>query len=432
MTSVKDHQGVTIAFDIDGTLFDPDDSAYQATMCELLAAMDLGLDESSAWNAYESLRLMGRAIERLGLRNPNHFRGHAETLASLFVLFADRSRLGGVSRLSPLVRDVMRESLLQLDEALPARGQTDWATRLASERRVRALLKSDVSLGLFRDEVLHVASRSPIAEWSAHYADIETRTSLHDPAPLLDALARRGANLAIISEGLCEVQLAKLARLHIDQRFADRALITQAAGQVAGLDELDRALAPFLDAPDVALDDRQREELSALWRVRCIAAVWATKGPWFFGRCLHALRADPAAPASALEQLACVPCDGWKREPLRFVMIGDRYDRDVAPLHQVVGAGGCLTIRLAAGRYAEEFSESELPADRRPSRSFSSWDAMANYLTDELSRDVVPEMISPPAIADESFRDIGLLTKARQSPFEAVRRIADAIARSKA
>ncbi len=431
MTAVRELQGVTIAFDIDGTLFDPDGSAYQTTTRALLAAMDLGLDESSAWKAYESLRLMGRAIESLELPNPNHFRGHAETLASLFILFADASRLPRVTRLSPLVRDVMHESLSRLDEAMPARGESDWRKRLAAERQARALLKSDVSLEMFRDEVLRVASLSPIADWPAHFAEIESETPLHDPTPLLDALVQRGAHLVVISEGLEVVQRAKLARLGVQDHFINRVFITQAAGQIVGLDELDRTLQPFLEAPDGDFDDASRTELSDLWRMRCIVHLWATKSPWFFGRCLHAIRANPGAPTVALKELAIVPRDQWLRESLRFVMIGDRYDRDVAPLQALVGPSECMTLRLEAGRYAGEFVESELPANRRPSRTFSNWDALSNYLTHELSRDAVPMLNLQPDIVETSSLDAEWPARVGKHSFDSVRSIVRAIAESK-
>jgi FMN phosphatase YigB (HAD superfamily) len=425
---VSDLHGVTIAFDIDGTLFDPDGSSYRRTTRELLASVELGLDERSAWDAYESIRVLGRAMDRLALANANHFRAHPEALAALFLLYAHRSRLSRDSRISIHIRDVIRESLSKLSEALPDRGEADWRRRLASERTVRSLLKCDVGLGVFRDEVRRLAGLPFIKDWAVRYADIETRTPPHDPRPLLDALAARGAYLVVISEGLAEVQQAKLARLGLGEFFAGRALITQNGGNIPGLAELDRTLEPFLDDTGDDFDDSNRAEFTMLWRFRCVAYLWATKSPWFFGRCLHALCANPAAPASALRELAVAPRDAWQRDPMRFVMIGDRYDRDVAPWRELVGSQACLTIRLRAGRYADEFPETELPPDRRPSRTFTNWSELANYLTNELCRSEVPSIAAMPPIVDSSHLGPDLISVGHDSPHEALRLIACAIA----
>ncbi len=425
---MSDLHGVTIAFDVDGTLLDPDGSSYRRTTWELLASVELGLDERSAWDAYESIRVLGRAMERLGLANANHYRSHPEALAALYILYAERPRLPGGIRISVQIRNVIRESLAKLDEALPDRSDADWRRRLADERTVRSLLKCDVGLGILRDEVLRVAALPRIAEWSSLYAEIERRTPVNDPRLLLDALAARGAYLVVISEGLAEAQHSKLARLGLTGLFAGRTLTTQNAGDVPGLDELDRALAPFLDSPDDAFDAQRRAELTALWRFRCIASLWATKSPWFFGRCLHALRANPAAPASALRELAVVSAKAWRTEPLRFVMIGDRYDRDVSPLQELVGPEACLTLRQRAGRYADEFAETELPPDRRPSRTFTNWSELASFLTNELCRNEIPSIAAMPPIVDSSSLVPDVVSAGQDSPYEAVRLIARAVA----
>jgi FMN phosphatase YigB (HAD superfamily) len=290
------------------------------------------------------------------------------------------------------------------------------------------LLKCDVGLGVFRDEVRRLAGLPFIKDWAVRHADIEARTPLHDSRPLLDALAARGASVVVISEGLTGVQQAKLARLGLTGLFAGHALVTQNAGDVPGLDELDRTLAPFLDDSGDDFDDSTRAEFTMLWRFRCVAYLWATKSPWFFGRCLHALRANPAAPASALRELAVASRDAWQRDPMRFVMIGDRYDRDVSPLRELVGTQACLTIRLRAGRYADEFPETELPPDRRPSRTFTNWSGLASFLTNELSRNEIPSITLPPPMVDSSRFGPDLIGDGQDSPHEAVRLIARAIA----
>jgi hypothetical protein len=113
---------------------------------------------------------------------------------------------------------------------------------------------------------------------------------------------------------------------------------------------------------------------------------------------------------------------------MRFVMIGDRYDRDVAPLQELVGGQACLTIRLRAGRYADEFPETELPPDRRPSRTFTDWSELAGFLTNELCRSEIPSIAAMPPIVDSSRFGPDLISVGQDSPHEAVRLIARAVA----
>jgi hypothetical protein len=281
---------------------------------------------------------------------------------------------------------------------------------------------------VFRDEVRRLARLPFVEDWAVRYADIEARTPLHDPGPLLDALAERGANLVVISEGLADVQQAKLARLGLSRLCAGRILITQNAGDIPGLDELDRSLEPFLNDTGDDFDDSTRTEFALLWRFRCVAHLWATKSPWFYGRCLHALHANPTAPASALRELAVVPRDAWRDDPMRFVMIGDRYDRDIAPLCELVGPQACLTIRLRAGRYADEFRETKPPPDRRLSWTFTNWNELTTFLTNDLCRREVPSLAAMPPIVDSSHLGRDILDIGHDSPHEAARHIARAVA----
>ena len=51
--------------------------------------------------------------------------------------------------------------------------------------------------------------------------------------------------------------------------------------------------------------------------------------------------------------------------PIKLAMVGDRYDKDVAPLIELFG-NGVITIRLLYGKYKNEYSVEELEKKRLP------------------------------------------------------------------
>ena len=406
--------GVVVALDVDNTLCDPTGQAYDATVREFLALVDLGLDAPRCFDRYEAVRAAGGALEQLGLANPMHERGHPHGLAALCLTQAT-----GLAILCELGID--REEQADHRAALAELIRQNRAARTGSpESRFRAtreflsFLDESAALRCLRDRVRGVADHPTIVDWSRAYKPIESGHPCEDPRPLVASLIERGAIVVAISQGQTAIQQAKLDRLGLTA-LAGRLLTTQAAADVAGVRELDAAITASVRSldPDPAT--------AVLFRYRCVIDAWATKSPWFYGRCLHAIQSDRDRPQAALCRTSFVPAETWRRRPLHFVMVGDRYDKDVAPVLALLGRDRCLTGRLRLGKYKGLDPCEELPAENRPHHTFDDWPALVCFLTESLTAKSAGSMVPSPAIVDPTMLSLEDVAQGLGSPFEAVR-----------
>jgi hypothetical protein len=292
------------------------------------------------------------------------------------------------------------------------------------------MVAADPRIRLLVSKARHVASLPWVCEWAGSYREIEQRHAPSDPRPLLERIETEGGTVVVITEGRVTTQKEKIERLGLAEFTRDRTLISQAAGQARGADRLHATVDRLLDAldpveagqvemrplersvpewtPDFCervldrLDRRAvsgKEALGVLWPIQGLIRAWSRKTSSFFARCLHAVQKDPRRCESELAALAFVSDGVWHREPLRFVMIGDRYDRDIRPLIDLLGPKAGYRIRLAQGKYGEEFPDAELPIPRRPDRTVRSWPELVEFLSLEFKPDRVHPIGRAPNLA---------------------------------
>lgn len=416
--------GVIVAFDVDNTLLDPTGESYRRTVTEFLSQVDLGLPPDEAYGAYEGVRSHGYALERLGLANPIHHRGHPHALALMCITYGADPALLFELGIKHDERTRGLALLFHLAELHDARRAGPPADRLKAEMLIRGIVDRGLDAQRFRAEVERVAGHRIIAEWAAAYARIERSHESSDPGELIRGIASRGGTPVIISEGQWALQRRKLADLGVASLVSGRALITEAAAQPPALADFELALSDAITAHQEHRRGDVDENLVLLWYYRCVLDDWSAKTPAFYGRCLHALRANAHAAEEALRNFAFVGARDWRENPLRFVMVGDRYDRDVEPLIDLLGAGRATTIRLTQGKYGDQHPSSALPPDKRPFRSIPTWDALCVYLEQELIAEDVISIDMPPAILHGVHHREDLIERGLSSSLAAVRTVA--------
>ena len=419
---------VVIALDIDNTLMDPDGAGYRETTAEFMAFVDIGLSPNERLRAYEGLRARGDALEQLGLGNPLHERNHPEALAVLCVTRCANSGLRRDLQINPDDQPRYREFVIELAKRHDKTGRGSAESRLAAEIAFRRFCTTDPRVVRFCNEVKRVAQYPRITVWAQHYEAIERQRPVTSASLPLDALATRDAIPIVITEGRGDVQARKLDALGLAGSFQDRVLITEAVAAVPGVKKLDEAISRRIDARIRSANDVEDRELSCLWHYRCLIGSWETKTPWFFGRCLHAIQNQPRYPALELSRPVFVPADRWGERPLYFVMVGDRYDKDIAPLIDLLGPGAGMKIRLQMGKYGHLHPESDLPPDRRPDRTFADWNALTSFLTEELVVGQIKPITTPPDIVDRAAVRPDYVEQGLASEYEAVSLVATAVA----
>lgn len=415
-----------VAFDLDNTLLDPTGEAYEQTVAEFLSHVPTGMPPDESVARFEEVRALGHAMERNGLQNPIHERAHPDGLAVFLLLFcADESaqkELGITPSNQPADRAFMAE-LLEIDRAI-RRGPLD--DRLEAEKRLWKLSAADNRSWEFFANVRRIAREPRVQELCERYCKIKARAPIPLLAPLMKKLRGRGFAPVVITEGRDDVQREKLERLGLDEVFGGRVLISETAGLVDEDFALDKAIAELLSSW-VKGSDVDDERLRMLWAYRCVIDEWSHKSSWFFARCLHALRSCVECPDGALMMHRVMARDMWDFEPLRFVMVGDRYDTDVAPVIDLLGKGRAFTVRLRAGKYGREHPEDGLPEERRPDHTFTDFDSLATFLTDDLDFADVPAVTTAPPLAPADWLTDDYLEQGARDPIAAVRKVAKMI-----
>ncbi|MFH1110191.1 MAG: hypothetical protein V1790_13510 [Planctomycetota bacterium] len=428
MTPVGDLSDVVIAFDIDNTLLDPDGADYRRTVGKFLGVHDLGLNAAEAYDAFEAIRTRGGVLERIGLANPRHERGCADGLAVLCLMHCTNPDLLVEPGIHPADQTTHRDTFTELSELDRATREGDFDDRLDAACRVRKFCATDPRIARLRDEVLRISRHPAVRAWARTYEAIENEEPVNDVRPLLEGLVSRGATPIVITEGREEVQMRKIRRLGVGDMLRGCVLITETAAELPGVRELESAIAALIDKKTHSgCSSAQNAELHLLWYFHSVVDEWATKSASFYARCLHAVHQNPNDPQSALARLAVVPADEWAQQPLRFVMVGDRYDKDVLPLIELLGCDVGMTVRLRAGKYAALHPEDELPPHRRPSRTFTSWDALSTFLTDDLTVEDIRPITAPPPIVPPTELRWDYIERGLESAIESVRLVAELV-----
>jgi len=417
---MADLDTVTVAFDLDNTLLDPTGARYDAITSEFLSQYDLGLDADSARDAYELVRRWGPVLAQLGFANVLHDRGHVDGLALLVLLFSERKEpeTGVVD-----TRVDRTETIALLDELENAARHTRRGApqeRLQARRLLQSLLSTQRATAL-RDAVSAVSEQPRLVQWSHSYDTIENAHAADNVYSMLADLIGRGATCVVISQGQSTFQRKKIRRLGLDRLLSGRVLITQDARQVDGFEMLDTRIDSML------AEERADGSLDSLWTYRCLLDVWGSKSPWFYARCLHALHPGGGNVEKRLASIAVVDRKEWTTRPFHLVMIGDRYEKDILPLIDLLGPGVVQTIHLCTGKYNDNFSTADLPEYTHPTRSFKSMSALRRFLETELSAARIAPVKTPPAIVPDGWFDRCTIEFGAASDLECVRNIAKAI-----
>lgn len=402
--------GVVIAFDLDNTLLDPTGRAYRQTVLSFLESIVADLGEEGGLAAWEDVRRQGPAMERLGLANAIHERSHPHTMALFMMKYSPGQPVLEEMGITPWERSGYAALLYALRGLDGFTRHGTLAARLEAEINLRQELAINPVADRFRAEVERLAEHPLTQRWSSIYRALELSERVDDRTSLIDALEKRGAEVVVISEGRVAVQEAKLARLGLLGRMRDRLLISREVADLPGITELHARVARLIERQHGKPQPRPDEELAQLWRYHVLAENWSRKTPWFFARCLHALKTSLDRPRTVMHDSLYLSSTDWGREPLRFVMVGDRLRRDIEPLLRATLGRGGMTLHLRAGKYASEAPDPDRDEPLHPDRTFGHFDRLADFLASELNAADVRALGIPPAIApredmpDETIR----------------------------
>jgi hypothetical protein len=131
----------------------------------------------------------------------------------------------------------------------------------------------------------------------------------------------------------------------------------------------------------------EKTELNALKSILKMLKEYEDKSnPLFFGRIIHAIVSDPKNPCKALKNFTIVSSDEWvKRNNIKIAMIGDRYDKDIRPLINLLGKRNVITIHYRKGKHGKSFLPHSIAPSQKPDLTENSFRKIQKFLlTDEV------------------------------------------------
>ncbi len=416
-----------LAFDLDNTLLDPGSTLYAELHHSFLSDLTKEAPIEALLEEFERVRSCGDALERLGLANPIHDRGHPQSIAA-FALTAPWNMLGRESEAtSSTARQAFRGTLDRLRTMHDATTQGTPEQRFDAESHLRDVLRSAREPRDLRDTVRSLAEESSVREHARRYAALEADQEHDDRLPLLRNVADRGITTVVVSQGRVDVQAAKLRRLKLTKFFDGRLLVTEGATRIVGHDTLDHRIDEGLAT--CAYGAKPDDELLSLWRFRCMLDRWNRKSPELYARCLHAIASAPSNCQGALADLRNLPFDAWNQDNVRFVMVGDRLDTDIDPPLVCLGRTQCETIHLRSGKYATLALANGAPGSV-PHRTFARWIQVEEYLLNDLDWSRVSPIRTPPTMLRAADFDDELLRFGLRSTLPIVRSLSELAVRT--
>jgi FMN phosphatase YigB (HAD superfamily) len=427
--------------DLDDTIYDRACLRPQALLRPGERAERLGLGPDEVGREFEFLSDTGPVFERLGLRNPRHYAGAPDALASAVVLFGQPGRGGPLAGVNARWQQRARRDLARASELVADTLGRSWTRALGAELDLARLLARPGGITRLAPhaarvrrspEVLGVARALARAErWIPYPGFLDTWRTFE----------RSGVCCVIASEGEHRVQLAKLRRLGLGS-LAPRLLTTGRAANPPGAGPLrarvhrliatltpseERGLRARLKHDETAPSargggERSRvDELLLLFPFRWMLDRAARKTPEFYARVLHATASRPTRPIEALDSIACFGDAEWAAREVKAVMIGDNPEKDVVPVRELLGARTAWTVLLNRGIRGRGPAASRPEA--RPVRRFESWDEILRFARSGFSWSRVRAIRRAPRGLEEGAIPAPHLALGDASRFTVVRRL---------
>jgi hypothetical protein len=126
----------------------------------------------------------------------------------------------------------------------------------------------------------------------------------------------------------------------------------------------------------------------------------------FYRRILHVVKSNDTDFSAALKKMNIVSKEEWENSiPIKIVMIGDRYDKDVKPIIEILGWKIIKTIRIITGKYKDQYPNSEIPLHKRPTKTCSSFKEIRNYFNqDNFWEEANSVYYIPPALIEKHYK----------------------------
>ena len=241
---------------------------------------------------------------------------------------------------------------------------------------------------------------------------------------LQNLLQREDTNIFIVSEGIEELQYAKIRNLGLDTYFPpDNIIITGALFRSGTrVSQLRKEILQIdAECERLTLESSSRQELHKRKQMLIyflnLLYELSVKTTSFYVSTVHFIQGNKSRTRDLKTLFYASPDNSDKN--MRLIAVGDRYDKDINPLIKLWGADSVLTIRIQQGKYKRDYPLEQLKREGLPHPTFTvnSVEQLSLILADDtILREKkalpwVPLLHEPITKQNAGFIDAGLKEK---------------------
>ncbi len=391
-----------IFIDLDHTLLYNNDIRLAAAR-HALKVFFPGHEVEQALSTYWTIIDHTYAFESLGFPSFSHYWNPLEIYPILALLTDDNEFAKTNSAASVIDKKALWADLFNLDRIVRGANRASFFSDESFYEAYLETLENKERLKAFAQFVREISSESIFLEAQRTYDRNLEWKPLKDALGFLKRLKESDFLLYLVTEGLTQIQLAKVALLGLQEFFNGRILVTQAAAEPFEFEEIFKAAKDSVPDQKRWLGDERRclDYLTLSYFSKLIRR-WADKSnKQFYARILHAVQINPTSPQHSLSKVKVLDRNEWlARPPIKLAMIGDRYDKDLLPVLELCGKENSLTIRVRQGRYKDMPHPQHQETWRSPTNSFECFSQVEEFIFDPKNWEAVGP-IPWPKIFDE-------------------------------
>ncbi len=373
-----------VFIDLDHTLLYNNDIRLAAAR-QALKVLFPEREAEQALSAYWTIIDHTYAFEALGFSSFSHYWNPIEIYAILALLTDENEFVKTNSAASVIDKKALWTDLFNLDRMVRGANRASFLSDKDFYEAHLETLENKERLEAFARLVRKISSAPILGEARRIYDGNLELKPLQEALGFLKRLEKSNFLLYLVTEGLAQIQLEKVALLGLQEFFNGRILVTQAAAEPFEFEEIFKAAKDSVPEQKRWLGDERRglDYLTLSYFSKLIRR-WADKSnKQFYARVLHAVQIDPTSPQHSLSQVEVLDRNEWlARPPIKLAMIGDRYDKDLLPVLELCGKENSITIRVRQGRYKDVPHPQQKDTWRSPTGSFEDFSQVEEFIFD--------------------------------------------------
>lgn len=421
MPGVSDYRKI-VCIDLDHTLFNNEEIRNSALIAAL-SKFELGISLSEKLDFIEKIRDLYKILHSLGFPHLIHYWNEKELYIFLAIFFSRNEKHIAALKKFGIERERLLSSLVSHQEHIDNIEESFYYDYLVEKYIDEIYNEGQIK----RFKELVAAFKAEGEEFSSVQNEYERNFHLK-PHPyvveFLDYLKQENIETVLISEGIEDIQIEKLKRMKLLSYFRHRILTTGMAATPVGIEELETYWKEIVRKELPELTDVDR---AVIFFRSLIERMNFKDNKNFYRRIFHVIKSNDADFSAALKKMRFVNKKVWENSiPIKLVMIGDRYDKDVKPIIEILGRESIKTIRIITGKYKDQYPDSEIPLHKRPTKTCSSFKQIQNYFhQDNFWEEANSVPYISPALIGGDHKDLWEI--GRKSKIGVVKRLAEQI-----